>query len=205
MLKFKIKVSIFFTILLCCVTYLTFAQHHISKYEKKWALFHPFTALKIKRKLPDAMKVYARVKLSKELDTLENGGKLDAFRHVYVMAYLARTIKVLKLRKLGKAHEKGDKLLFLSNKKEFGEQPDSMACEMDLRNNEIGLMIGKANPKSSDEELKLMVISAIREGKVWYLQRNNAAQYVDCDGKTIDLSLYLGKWSIPKCLITTNK
>lgn len=205
MLKFKIKLSKFFLILFCGASYLTFSQHHISKYEKRWAVFHPFAAIKIKKKLPQAMKVYAVVKQSKELDILESGGKLDAFRHVYTMAYLARCIKPSKLRKLGKAHEKGDKLLFMKNRNEFGERPDSMACEMDLRNNEIGLMIGSTNPKSSDEELRQIVIKTISEGKVWYLQRNAAGQYVDCEGKTLDLSMYLGKWSIPKCLINTNK
>ena len=70
-----------------------FSQHHISKYEKSWAVFHPFTALKIKKELTIAMKVYAEVRSSKLLDTLENGGKLDAFRHTYTMAYLSRKIK----------------------------------------------------------------------------------------------------------------
>lgn len=184
---------------------ITVSQHHISKYEKKWAAFHPFAALKIRNQLPHAMMVYAKVKQSKVLDTLESGGKLDAFRHVYTMAYLSRTIASSKLRKLGKAHEKGDKLLFLKSKDEFGERPDSLACEMDLRNNELGLTIGGVNKFGSDEELMQFVIRAIKAGEAWYLKRNTSHQYVDCDGKILHFVDYKGKWAIPKCLIPTNQ
>lgn len=184
---------------------LTFSQHHLSGYEKRWAISHPFTTLKIKKKLPEAMKVYTEVKRSGVLDTLESGGKLDAFRHVYTMAYLARTMNTAKIRKLGIAHEKGDKLRFLKNKEEFGERPDSLACEMDLRNNALGLLIGGTNGIASDEELKQLVIKAIMEGKAWYLKRNSSYQYVDCEGNILHFPKYKGKWAIPKCLIPTNQ
>ena len=168
-------------------------------------MLHPLSALKIKKELPEAMKVYSEVRQSKQLDTLESGGKLDAFRHVYTMAYLARTIQVSKLRALGSAHEKGDKLLFLNGDNEFGERPDSMACEMDLKNNELGLMIGSEHVKASNEELKQLVIVAIKEGRAWYFKRNSLRQYLDCEGKIINLEDYKGKWAIPKCLISTDK
>lgn len=205
MLKSLYKSTICLIISCLCLTFQSKAQHHISKYEYRWAIFHPFTALKIKKLLPKAMLVYKAVKQEKLLDTLENGGKLDAFRHTYTMAYLARNIKVKKLRKLGKSHEKGNKLQFLKGEFEFGERPDSLASEMDLRNNELGFSIGGRNRKATDNELKQVVIDKIREGNAWYLKRNSRFLYIDCEGNELKMDDYQKNWQIPKCLIKTNE
>jgi len=182
-----------------------FGQHHISKYEKRWAFFHPIAAFKIRYQLPQAMKLYQQVKASKDLDTLESGGKLDAFRHTFVMAYLARSVKRKKLLKLGIAHEKGNKLQFEKGLLENHELPDSLACEMDLRNNQTGIDIGVANKKLNGEELKVLVIKEIKAGKAWYLKRNAKFDYVTCANQAINLMDYKGKWYVPKCLIKTNE
>ena len=193
-----------FSLLVCCCIQL-FGQHSISKYERCWALSHPFAALKIKKQLPKAMLVYKEVEKTKVLDTLAYGGKLDAFRHTYVMAYLARRIKVKKLRKLGIAHEKGNKRGFYKNKLEFAERADSIACEMDLRNNEVGFIIGKSHKQTTNEELKHLILSEIKNGKSWYLKRNATYQYITCNGKLINLLDYKGMWFVPKCLVNTNE
>lgn len=182
-----------------------FAQHHISSYEYRWAVFHPFAALKIKQRLPQAMNIYREVSRSGILDTLNSGGKLDAFRHAYTMAFLARNIRVAKLRKLGKAHEKGNKKQFEEEQLEDGERPDSLACDMDLKNNELGYSLGFHNKKSTDEALKMIMLQAIKEGKAVYLKRNNRQHYVTCANEVIDVKNYKGIWFIPKCLIKTNE
>lgn len=191
-------------LLLFFVTQEAYSQHNISKYEYRWAFWHPIAALKIKRNLPEAMLVYKSVKSQKRLDTLEFGGKLDAFRHTYVMAYLCRYVKVKKLKKLGVAHEKGNKAQFFKNKLEFGERADSLACEMDLRNNGLGFKIGKDYRNTSKDELLNAVIAQIKEGKAWYLKRNNKNSYVTCENEVINMKFYLGMWFVPKCLISTN-
>lgn len=188
-----------------CYSINAVSQHSISKYERCWALSHPFVALKIKKQLPIAMLVYKEVEKTKLLDTLAYGGKIDAFRHAYVMAYLARTIKVKKLRKLGITHEKGNKRGFYKNKLEFKERADSIACEMDLRNNEVGFVIGTAHKQATNEELKRIVLSEIKNGKAWYLKRNANYQYVTCNDNTISLLDYKGIWYLPKCLIHSNE
>ena len=193
-----------FALLLCCSVQLL-AQHSISKYERCWAFMHPFAALKIKKQLPNAMLVYKEVEQSKLLDTLAYGGKLDAFRHTYVMAYLARRINARKLRKLGIAHEKGNQKGFYKNKLEFAERADSLACEMDLRNNEVGFVIGVIHKQATNEELKQIVLSEIKNGKAWYLKRNVNYQYVTCNGTLISLIDYKGIWYVPKCLVSTNE
>jgi hypothetical protein len=191
--------------LLLCFSLQLFGQHSISKYERCWAVIHPFVALKIKKQLPKAMLVYKEIEQTKVLDTLAYGGKLDAFRHTYVMAHLARTIKVRKLRKLGIAHEKGNKRGFYKNKLEFAERADSMACEMDLRNNEVGFIIGTAHKQATNEELKQIVLSEIKNGKTWYLKRNANCQYVTCNDNIIKLLDYKGIWYVPKCLVNTKE
>lgn len=204
MLK-SLYIKVFGSLLLWLfVTQEVFCQHDISKYEFRWAFWHPISAIKIKRNLPEAMLVYKSIKSQKRLDTLENGGKLDAFRHTYVMAYLCRYVKVKKLKKLGIAHEKGNKAQFYKMKLEFGERADSLACEMDLRNNELGVEIGKQSGNSSKDELINIVITQIKEGKAWYLKRNINNTYVTCENEGINMKFYEGRWFVPKCLISTN-
>lgn len=181
------------------------AQHQISKYEYHWAIVHPFAALKIKKQLPKAMLIYQNVKSEKLLDTLQNGGKLDAFRHTYTMAYLSRFVKVRKLRKLGMAHERGNQYQFFNQLLEFGERADSLSCEMDLRNNELGFLIGSKNKWLNDLELKEVVLNEIIIGKAWYLKRNEKSLYTDCLGNELILDHYKEKWHVPKCLISTNE
>lgn len=180
------------------------AQHSVSKFEYRWAFWHPITAVKIEKQLPEVMLVYKRIKSQKIFDTLEYGGKLDAFRHTFAMAYLSKFVNPKKLRKLGRAHEKGNKAQFFKNKLEFGERADSMACEMDLRNNELGLEIGKIAKNSSKDELLKTVIAQIKDGKAWYLKRNAEKSYVTCENEVINMKFYIGKWFVPKCLISSN-
>lgn len=181
------------------------AQPELSKYEKRWALRHPFAALRIKKKLPEALKIYNEVKAAHLLDNFESGGLLDAFRHTFTMAYLAQSIPVKKLRRLGVAHEKGNYLDFKNQRLENSERPDSLLCEMDLRNNEAGFFIAKARQPMSIDSLKDYTIRFIRNGEAWYARRDAGGCYVDCSGHVINAELYQGKWLVPKCLVKTNE
>ncbi len=177
----------------------------ISRYEKRWALFHPFAAIKVKKITKKCWPHYSNVKTKQVLDTYESGGKLDAFRHVFFMAALSQKIKPRKLRKLGIAHEKGNYKQFLNDQNEQGEQPDSLGTLMDLKNNEVGFGIGKENKKISLEDLKLKVISTIKSGDAFYFKRNTNGDYLNCNDQIIDLRNYSGKWFVPKCLVKTNE
>ncbi len=175
-----------------------------SRYEKRWAIFHPFAALKTKKIYAACHPIYEEVKKTNALDQFENGGKLDAFRHAFFMAAFSQKINVKKLRKLGKAHEKGNHLHFLKNIKEEGELADSLSTVMDLKNNELGFSIGSENKKKDLKDLKDLVIEEIKKGAAVYFKRNLAGQYLTCEGEIIDLNYYKNKWVIPKCLIPTN-
>ena len=196
---------IFICYLLCCKMPL-FSQHDISKYEIAWMLSHPISSLKIKKHLTEAMNVYREVKSKKQIgDTLDSGGKLDAFRHTFTMAYLTRYVRVNRLRKLGQLHEKGNKYNFYHNKNEFGERADSLSCEMDLRNNELGFLIGISQKHLTIDELKIFVLTQIKQGNAWYLKKNRKNEYVSCENEPIIIKNYENKWFLPKCLVKSNE
>ena len=181
-----------------------FPQHEISKYEYRWAIFHPFAAKKVQKHLAEAMEIYKEVKNSKQLDGFESGGTLDAFRHSFTMAYLTRYVKVDKLRKLGKSHERGNKYLFYKKHQEFGERADSLACEMDLRNNELGFLVGASNKNLKIDELKLEILARIKLGNAWILKKNSKNEYVSCNNEPILIENYKNQWFLPKCLVRSS-
>jgi hypothetical protein len=177
----------------------------LSKYEKRWAVFHPFAALKIKKHQSEMYAVYKEVKMQRLLDTFENGGKLDAFRHCFGMAYFSKFTKVKKLRKLGIAHEKANHWQFLHGKPdEAGEMPDSLSSVMDLRNNEVGFSLRPEIKNLSASEIKLRIIELIQKGQTWIIRRNQQGAYVTCDGEVIPPEKIKGTWNIPKCLIRSD-
>ncbi|MHB8261124.1 MAG: DUF6973 domain-containing protein [Bacteroidia bacterium] len=175
--------------------------HSLSKYEKRWAIGHPFAALKIRKHQREMYAVYTQVKQQKLLDTLENGGKLDAFRHTFAMAYFSKFVGVKKLRKLGIAHEKANRWQFLHlMPDEDGELPDSLSSVMDLNNNAIALGLAKQVKKLNTEEIKLKVVALINADGVYYMKRNAQGQYLDCNNQIIPPER-LKVWNTPKCLV----
>ncbi len=147
--------------------------------------------------------VYNNVKSQSLLDTFSNGGKLDAFRHAFAMAYFSKYVAVKKLRKLGVAHEKGNYLQFKNGKSEDGELPDSLSSVMDLKNNEVGFSFEKDVKKVPAIELEGMILQRIMAGGVFIIKRNNLGAYVDCDGNIIPPEKLKGRWNIPKCITAT--
>jgi hypothetical protein len=191
--------------LLCKVVLLAQSGDRLSRYEKRWAVFHPFAAVKIKKLHTANLPVYMDVKNKMLLDAYESGGKLDAFRHSFFMAVFAQNVKIGKLRRLGQAHEKGNYLTFLKRRSEYGELPDSLSSVMDLRNNELGFSIGRMNKNLPTDQLSQKVIEALKKGEGVYLQRNSSGQFVTCRGEVLKVEGLERKWFIPKCLIPTNQ
>ncbi len=197
------------SIIFLCVVFFTahnlVSQHNIGRYEIRWALRHPFAAIKINHHLKKAMTIYREVKDTKQLDEVESGGTLDAFRHSFTMAYLAQRINPKKLKKLGVAHEKGNKRQFEKNMNENGERADSLACEMDLRNNELGFLIGFNNKSLTIDELKTEILTQIKQGNAWILKKNSQNKYVSCNNEEVLIDNFKNQWFLPKCLIKSNE
>jgi hypothetical protein len=196
------------TLCFCLFSFISFSQtknfSSLSKYENRWAIFHPIAACKIKNHQGEMYTVYNEVKKQNLLDSFENGGKLDAFRHAFAMAYFSKYVAIRKLRKLGVAHEKGNYLQFLKGKTEDGELPDSLSSVMDLKNNELGFSLAKEIKKLSSEEIKQKVIEQIQSGKAFIIKRNQGGLYLDCTGKIISRARMYTLWNIPKCLVKSN-
>jgi len=199
MLKSTLLIFICFC---CCFKLQLVSQHSLSKYERNWMLVHPFLSAKIYKHLKETTLIYKEVKLNKVLaDTIDSGGKLDAFRHTFTMAYLSRYVNFNKLRTLGQLHEKGNKYNFLKNYTEYGERADSLACEMDLRNNELGFTIGVDQKELTISQLKIYILTQITQGNAWYFKKNSDNNYVSCQNAIININDYKNVWYIPKCLI----
>ena len=171
---------------------------------KKWALLHPFAAIKVKKIQDQCSILYDQKQIRQELDSFSSGGKLDAYRHVFNMAAFSQKLKTGKIRKLGIAHEKGNYRQFKKSELEEGEKPDSLASVMDLRNNELGLSIGCNFPYLSLDSLSRLVISEINNGKAWVFLRNNKGHYLDCNRQKIDPARYRHQWYVPKCLVRSD-
>jgi hypothetical protein len=148
---------------------------------------------------------YKEVKQQRLLDTFENGGKLDAFRHTFAMAYFSKFVKANKLRKLGRAHEKANYQQFLHNlPDEDGELSDSLSSVMDLKNNDIALSLSNEVKNLSTEEIKQKIFGLIKTGGVFIIKRNAQGQYLNCNNQIIPHEKTKGIWNVPKCLVKSD-
>lgn len=138
----------------------TFSQHK-GKYQYLWAIFHPIAAIKVNHIYKKNYPLYLQIKTNAILDTLENGGKLDAFRHTFFMACFAQKVKPKKLIKLGIAHEKDDCV-----RKKYLSSYDSLNSKMDLHNNIIGIELGKKYKKIPTHQLKDTIVNYILNNKL---------------------------------------
>lgn len=204
-LKFTHKILLVLTWLLAFMPVINVKAQKYSRYEKIWALRHPFAAVKAKLISKRCYNIYNQKNIRQQLDSFNSGGKLDAYRHSFFMAAFSQKIKGKKVKKLGIAHEKGNYRNFLKHRLEDNEYPDSLACQMDLKNNDLGINIGTTNRKLSLEELSKKVIDEIKSGNAFVLKRNAAGYYLTCSGLQINISEYTHKWYIPKCLIKSNE
>ncbi len=204
----KFSLAIFIFLVLCNNN--VFSQNLLHNYanlsnsEKSWIIKHPFVAKKTHNVTQKVIKICTEVKIEQMLDQENIGGKLDAFRHAYWMAVLTQKIGKRKSKKLGLAHEKGNRILFDKNLTEDGETPDSISCAMDLFNNEQGIRIGQANKKANSVDIKLIVIKKIQEGAMKIIAKNSTGQFVDCNDKEIPLPEIQKKWKNSKCLVSSN-
>ena len=191
-------------VLLLLHFFMTGKSQSLSPPELKWALGHPFAALKVKKITRQCDPLFSDRAVKQQLDSFASGGKLDACRHMFYMASYAQKIKVKKVRKLGIAHEKANYKQFLKLQNEEGEIPDSLSSVMDLQNNELGFAIGCNNRSLTREELRNKIIEEIKNGKAVIFKRDAAGNYLDCENKPLKINDYRKRWFIPKCLVPSS-
>lgn len=171
--------------------------------EKRWVIFHPFIAKKAFKITQQVLKDVDSVKKSGIIGADINGGKLDAFKHAYWMGCLSNKVGACRSLKLGKAHEKGNYLQFKKHELEETILPDSISSVMDLHNNAAGADAVKGFKNISRQETQQKIITALKDGKLLIIKKDAQGNYLYCDGSIINMQLWLGKWGIPKCLISS--
>ena len=170
--------------------------------EKRWVLAHPFIARKAWKISNHVQEVSLKMKNDSLLDGDISGGQADAFRHAFWMAALCQKINWRKARKLGIAHEKGNKIDFKKRKKEDEFLPDSVSIEMDLFNNKIGILIGKQYKNSSEDELISIVKKFVLKGEMKVVKKDIQGNSLDENNQII--SDWIGKWNNRRVLASSD-
>ena len=176
----------------------------LSKSERTWVVFHPFKAKKAYQISREALITTDSIAKENVIGKDINGGQLDAFKHSFWMARSAQSIGKMAALSLGKVHEKGNYESFKKRKLEDGLLPDKAASDMDLYNNIVGAALGKKYKKSSKETIINHLLDSIHHGKLRMLKKDNAGNFLDCQGQIIPIDALKGKWENNKCLIPTN-
>jgi hypothetical protein len=178
----------------------------LSGKEKSWAMFHPRAAKKVKKIIPEVRTDVRQKIADKKIDSLIHGGQADAYRHALWMALTAKHIGDKKARRVGQMHEESNKLHFYKSEKEDNALQDSISCQMDLLNNDLGIAYGIGYKDKSDDELKELVLNGILAGEFFMLFRNSKNEFIDCEGNVVDNKNRLEekKWYLPYCLVPTN-
>ena len=177
------------------------AFRKLSAPEKRWVCFHPFVAKRAYGITKIVLTETNTAAHDPRLDTLVNGGKLDAFRHCFWMAMLSAKIGTQKASHLGQAHERGNYRQFLHGKTEEGALPDSVSGLMDLFNNQRGLELRKVFPNDDLAAMREHVIQEIEAGHLLIISRDAHGNYLTADRTRIDLQKWQRRWNIPKCLV----
>jgi len=168
--------------------------------EKCWVVFHPFVAKKAHRITQQVVMVMDSLK---EVNYFEgntrSGSKADAVRHAYWMAELRRKIGKRRALKLGNAHEKKNKQDFEKGRLEEQLLPDEAAMQMDLKNNEKGVEIGRTKSESLSSVLK-----ALQTGELFWIKQNGKGEFLDKNNHVIPSSECSGKWGNERLVVPTN-
>ena len=169
-----------------------------------WVVTHPFITKKTLEISKQAKKIANSYINSDELDGDYNGGMVDAFRHTLWMSMLVQEIDYKAAYKLGLAHEKGNEIDFKKKILEEEKLPDSTSCEMDLRNNNIGIEIGEEYYGESIDTLISVVKNAVKTGRCWKIKKDSLGSFLDQKGLFIPENEWKGKWITPKVLVPSN-
>ena len=127
------------------------------------------------------------------------GGKFDAFRHIYWTYSLTREIGEEKTRRVGEIYENYNKYIFLT-KHYCGY--DSVSMAMDLFNNEIGINLGKN--KIDDSLIFNKITDLILSGNAKIVKKNTLHQSLDDNDNVIPEEEWKKNWINNRKLVNSN-
>lgn len=177
----------------------------LSKPAKAWVILHPFKAKKALKISLEAKRISDSIQKTNLLDGDGSGGQVDAFRHAYWMAKMRQELGKSAARTLGKAYEKENYITFKKQHLEDGFPPDQISTEMDLWNNEQGLLLSKKGSKIPKNGLIFRVINAIKSGKMKIIKKDLKGNFLTCDGTIIRQKELIGTWKNNKCLVSSQE
>ena len=172
--------------------------------EKWWVIWHPLKAKRALNVSLEVLRVTDSISKAGSIGHDRNGGKLDAFKHCYWIAFMTVEIGERAALKLGEAHEKGNYETFKKGKLEDGFLPDKSSSEMDLFNNKMGAELSRNKIQATNLQLINGVIEMIESGDLRILKKENAT-FLTCKGQVIASDELKGKWINDKCLIPSNQ
>lgn len=209
------KIFIPLLVALCTLGFLanSFAQSPkkafktLSEPEKTWVYFHILKAKKAYKISKEMSQITDSILKTKTLGTKrEVGDQLDAFKHTLWMWNLATEIGCSSAESLGKAHEKGNYLMYKNHDLEDGKLPDKPSSDMDKANNALGIKLYKKHKKeklSLTERIQI-VITAVLEGKAKILYQTKKGFFLNKEGKILDSTQYVGLWENERHLVSSN-
>lgn len=179
----------------------------LSDPEKTWVYFHAFKAKKAYRISKEMSKITDSILKTKVFGNKNVvGNQLDAFKHTLWMWNLATEIGCSSAESLGKAHEKGNYLMYKNHELEDGKLPDKASSEMDMKNNALGIRLYQKHKKEklSLQERIQIVITSVLEGKATILYQTKKGFFLNKEGQIIASSQYIGLWKNERCLAPSN-
>ncbi len=182
-------------------------QHfrELSRPEKWWVITHPFSASRALEISQHVREVSRAMEHHPQLDGQGSGGQVDAFKHAYWMALMAKEVHPRRAWRLGYDHEKGNKLHFKKNRGDStGRLPTALDCTMDIFNNEMGIEIGKNHPDATREELQRIILEKLLDGYFIVIKKDKQGNLLDCEGNLINKELYFHRWEVPACLVPSS-
>lgn len=127
------------------------------------------------------------------------GGKFDAFRHIYWTYSLTKEIGEEKTRRVGEIYENYNRYIF--NNSDYSGY-DSVSMAMDLFNNEIGIELEKS--KIADSLIFNEITNIIFSGKAKIVKKNTLEQSLDENDNVIPEEEWKKKWINNRKLVNSN-
>lgn len=176
----------------------------ITSPEVWWAVTHPFKAFKAIKTTKEVFVVVQKKRAENYLDGDIAGGTLDAFKHTFWMTRMGQEIGIRAARKLGVAHEKGNKKTFYKNLDRFYVANDAASSKMDLLNNEVGLQLSLCFPHLRGMALMQEVEKEILSGGAYRLKKSKEKELLDADGNVLEQDELKGKWVNKKVVVKSD-
>lgn len=171
----------------------------LSLKDKIWVMKNYSSIKKAYKISLDVLKTMDSLNRENFLGGNTEGGKFDAFRHIYWTYSLTKEIGEEKTRRVGEIYENYNRYIF--NNIDYSGY-DSVSMAMDLFNNDIGIELGKN--KITDSLIFNEITNIIFSGKAKIVKKNTLEQSLDENDNVIPEEEWKKKWINNRKLVNSN-